>query len=55
MSDDELFRETHILKKKNISKPGKWVEDRAETIYVIFQIIRRVIICVYNIFTKYKY
>ncbi|XP_033514136.1 uncharacterized protein [Nicotiana tomentosiformis] len=33
MTHDEFFMETHIRKKKALTYPSRWVEDRAETTY----------------------
>ncbi|XP_070054353.1 uncharacterized protein [Nicotiana tomentosiformis] len=37
MSQDELFKETHILKKKKEGDGDRWVEERVETAYGRYQ------------------
>ncbi|XP_075085185.1 uncharacterized protein LOC142168399 [Nicotiana tabacum] len=37
MSHDELFKETHIVKKKKEGDGDRWVEDQAETAYGRYQ------------------
>ena len=50
MSHDELFKETHIVKKKKEGDQDWWVEDRASTAYVSFQFSLSIIIYFYKNF-----
>ena len=47
MNQDELFKETHIVKKKKETDQERWVEGRASTVHVSFHFSLSILIYFY--------